>query len=307
MDIPELNSMKKFEILALVGEGSYGMVFKGRNIETKEIVALKKFKDSRDLEEALLELQMLQSLKHENIVEFKEAFRSKEELYIILEYIEKSMIDVLQQMPNGVPADKINNYSYQLIKAIDWCHKNNIVHRDLKPDNVLISENNTIKLCDFGLARKMSEISNVQNSYVATRWYRSPEIIVGAPYGKAADMWSVGCIIGELSDGKTLFPGKSHSDQLLAIQKVLGPLPTEQQIIFHKNPFFYGTSFPAVSSSNSLENRYQGVISSTLFDLLKNLLQLRPSERCLSEECLKHPVFCLQRLLGQLDRTVSRQ
>ncbi|ELK29217.1 Cyclin-dependent kinase-like 5 [Myotis davidii] len=220
---------------------------------------------------------MLRTLKQENIVELKEAFRRRGKLYLVFEYVEKNMLELLEEMPNGVPPEKVKSYIYQLIKAIHWCHKNDIVHRDIKPENLLISHNDVLKLCDFGFARNLSEGNNANyTEYVATRWYRSPELLLGAPYGKSVDMWSVGCILGELSDGQPLFPGESEIDQLFTIQKVLGPLPSEQMKLFYSNPRFHG---------------------------LRNLLKLDPAERYLTEQCLNHPAFQTQRLL---DRSPSR-
>ncbi|XP_069492949.1 cyclin-dependent kinase-like 5 isoform X2 [Ambystoma mexicanum] len=312
MKIPTLgNVMNKFEVLGVVGEGAYGVVLKCRHKETKEIVAIKKFKDSEENEEVkettLRELKMLRTLKQENIVELKEAFRRRGKLYLVFEYVEKNMLELLEEMPNGVPPDKAKNYIYQLIKAIHWCHKNDIVHRDIKPENLLISYNDILKLCDFGFARNLSEGSNANyTEYVATRWYRSPELLLGAPYGKAVDMWSVGCILGELSDGQPLFPGESEIDQLFTIQKVLGPLPSEQMKLFYSNPRFHGLRFPAANHPQSLERRYLGVISGVLLDLMKNLLKLNPSDRYLTEQSLNHPAFQTQRLLDRCGSSPSR-
>ncbi|KAM4699619.1 cyclin-dependent kinase-like 5 isoform 4-T5 [Discoglossus pictus] len=312
MKIPNLgNVMNKFEVLGVVGEGAYGVVLKCRHKETKEIVAIKKFKDSEENEEVkettLRELKMLRTLKQENIVELKEAFRRRGKLYLVFEYVEKNMLELLEEMPNGVPPEKVKNYIYQLIKAIHWCHKNDIVHRDIKPENLLISYNDILKLCDFGFARNLSEGSNANyTEYVATRWYRSPELLLGAPYGKAVDMWSVGCILGELSDGQPLFPGESEIDQLFTIQKVLGPLPSEQMKLFYSNPRFHGMRFPAVNHPQSLERRYLGIISSVLLDLMKNLLKLNPSDRYLTEQSLNHPAFQTQRLLDRGGSSPSR-
>ncbi|XP_053313301.1 cyclin-dependent kinase-like 5 isoform X4 [Spea bombifrons] len=312
MKIPNLgNVMNKFEVLGVVGEGAYGVVLKCRHKETKEIVAIKKFKDSEENEEVkettLRELKMLRTLKQENIVELKEAFRRRGKLYLVFEYVEKNMLELLEEMPNGVPPEKVKNYIYQLIKAIHWCHKNDIVHRDIKPENLLISYNDILKLCDFGFARNLSEGSNANyTEYVATRWYRSPELLLGAPYGKAVDMWSVGCILGELSDGQPLFPGESEIDQLFTIQKVLGPLPSEQMKLFYSNPRFHGMRFPAVNHPQSLERRYLGIISGVLLDLMKNLLKLNPSDRYLTEQSLNHPAFQTQRLLDRGGSSPSR-
>ncbi|KAJ7993587.1 hypothetical protein DPEC_G00273950 [Dallia pectoralis] len=288
--------MNKFEVLGIVGEGAYGVVLKCRHKETNEIVAIKKFKDSEENEEVkettLRELKMLRTLKQENIVELKEAFRRRGKLYLVFEYVEKNMLELLEELPNGAPSDKVRIYIHQLIKAIHWCHKNDIVHRDIKPENLLISSDDVLKLCDFGFARNLSEGNDANyTEYVATRWYRSPELLLGSPYGKAVDMWSIGCILGELSDGQPLFPGESEIDQLFTIQKVLGPLPPEQMKLFYNNPRFHGLRFPTVTNPTTLDRRYLGVIPGALLDLMKNLLLLSPTERFLTEQSLEHHTF----------------
>uniref|UniRef100_I3J522 Cyclin-dependent kinase-like 5 n=1 Tax=Oreochromis niloticus TaxID=8128 RepID=I3J522_ORENI len=298
MKIPDIGDvMNKFEVLGIVGEGKCGHL-----LDTNEIVAIKKFKDSEENEEVkettLRELKMLRTLKQENIVELKEAFRRRGKLYLVFEYVEKNMLELLEELPNGVPSEKARSYIFQLIKAIHWCHKHDIVHRDIKPENLLISSDDVLKLCDFGFARNLSEGTDANyTEYVATRWYRSPELLLGAPYGKAVDMWSVGCILGELSDGQPLFPGESEIDQLFTIQKVLGPLPPEQMKLFYNNPRFHGLRFPTVSHPQTLERRYLGIIDAALLDLLKNMLLLNPTERFLTEQSLNHHAFQTLRMV----------
>lgn len=177
--------MNKFEVLGIVGEGAYGVVLKCRHKETNELVAIKKFKDSEENEEVkettLRELKMLRTLKQENIVELKEAFRRRGKLYLVFEYVERNMLELLEEQPTGAPSDKVRSYIFQLIKAINWCHKNEIVHRDIKPENLLISSEDVLKLCDFGFARNLSEGTDANyTEYVATRWYRSPELLLGS-------------------------------------------------------------------------------------------------------------------------------
>ncbi|KAL4656503.1 cyclin-dependent kinase-like 5 isoform X1 [Arapaima gigas] len=286
--------MNKFEVLGIVGEGAYGVVLKCRHKETNEIVAIKKFKDSEENEEVkettLRELKMLRTLKQENIVELKEAFRRRGKLYLVFEYVEKNMLELLEEQPNGVPPEKVRSYIYQLIKAIHWCHKNDIVHRDIKPENLLISSDDVLKLCDFGFARNLSEGDNANYSeYVATRWYRSPELLLGAPYGKAVDMCSH--LEVELTDGIILLFGQGQGYCRTA-QDLFSH--TVEQGTVYCGPRLY--SFPTVSHPQTLERRYLGIIGGVMLDLMKNLLELNPTERFLTEQSLNHHAFQTQRV-----------
>ncbi|XP_041359760.1 cyclin-dependent kinase-like 5 isoform X2 [Gigantopelta aegis] len=296
--------MNKYDILGVVGEGAYGVVLKCRHKENGDMVAIKKFKDSEENEDVkrttLRELKMLRALKQENIVELREAFRRKGKLYLVFEYVEKNMLELLEDMPNGVELEKVRSYTFQLCKAIQWCHSNEIIHRDIKPENLLISKNGILKLCDFGFARNITGGNDgLYTDYVATRWYRSPELLLGAAYGKSVDIWAIGCILGELSDGQPLFPGESEIDQLFVIQKVIGPLPPDQMNMFYENPRFSGLKFPAVSTPETLVKRYQGILNSALIDFMEMTLQLDPPDRASIEDCLDHSCFETERLLNR--------
>ncbi|KAK2168699.1 hypothetical protein LSH36_15g20032 [Paralvinella palmiformis] len=213
----------------------------------------------------------------------------------------KNMLEVLEEQPNGVPLEKARSYVYQLCRAIQWCHCNDVIHRDIKPENLLIGKDDVLKLCDFGFARNLtnSDASGRYTDYVATRWYRSPELLLGSSYGKAVDIWSIGCILGELSDGQPLFPGESEIDQLYTIQKVLGPLPAYQLDIFYNNPRFNGLKFPSASKPQTLKKRYMGILSTVLLDFMKNTLILDPHNRYTIDECLNHEAFGTEQILDR--------
>eukprot|EP00033_Pygsuia_biforma_P003764 GCRY01004123.1.p1 GENE.GCRY01004123.1~~GCRY01004123.1.p1 ORF type:complete len:224 (+),score=30.29 GCRY01004123.1:252-923(+) len=192
--------MNKYDVIGVVGEGAYGVVLKCRNTETGEIIAIKKFKESEDDEivrkTTLREVKMLRTLKHQNIIGLREAFRRRGKLYLVFEYMEKNMLELIEDRPNGLgDTDVLRNYIWQLCCAIDCCHSNNIIHRDIKPENLLV-ENDVLKLCDFGFARSISKGRSDLSDYVATRWYRAPELLLGTTdYGKPVDMWAIGCIM----------------------------------------------------------------------------------------------------------------
>ena len=146
----------KYEVIGVVGEGAYGIVYKCKDRDTKEFVAIKKFKETEDeivKKTMRRELKMLQLLKHENVVEFKNAFKKKGNLFLVFEYVEKNLLELLQESPSGLEPSLIKKLIYQLCKAIKYLHDQNVIHRDIKPENLLINNDMLLKLCDFGFAR----------------------------------------------------------------------------------------------------------------------------------------------------------
>ena len=202
-------------------------------------------------------------------------------LYLVFEYIEKNMLEILEKNPSGLKPEMVQKYLYQLLKAIDYCHKHNIIHRDVKPENLLINSTETsLKLCDFGFARILPQNEGYMTDYVATRWYRAPELLLGTgDYDREVDCWAVGCIMGELTNGQPLFPGESELDQLYLIQKIIGPMTPDQYEAFAKNPRFLGFKFPNIEKPETLERHFIGKLSKTGLSLMKGLLILDPKER----------------------------
>ncbi|EGR27593.1 protein kinase domain protein [Ichthyophthirius multifiliis] len=156
-----------------------------------------------------------------------------------------------------------------------------ILHRDIKPENLLVNSKGDLKLCDFGFARPLPcKNREILTEYVATRWYRSPELLLNDPqYSFPIDIWAVGCIMGELIDGQPLFPGDSEIDQLYQIQKLLGPLTPDQNEMFAKNPRYVGMKFPEINKPETIERRYLGKLSPRALNFLKQLLKMDPKER----------------------------
>lgn len=135
---------------------------------------------------------------------------------MVFEYIEKNLLEILEENPNGLDQNEIKYYLYQVFKAIEYCHRNNVIHRDIKPENLLINpKKKELKICDFGFARVLNNKTSGGaglTDYVATRWYRAPELLLSNNYGKEVDIWAAGCILGEITDGEALFPGESEID-----------------------------------------------------------------------------------------------
>ena len=283
----------KYEVLGIVGEGAYGVVYKCRNKETNEYVAIKKFKETEDdivKKSMLRELKVLKILKHEYIVEFKEAFKRKGNLYLVFEYVEKTLLELLQQKPKGLDPELIRNIIFQLCKAIKHLHDLNIIHRDIKPENLLMDPNNKLKLCDFGFARSINKNKEQLTDYVATRWYRSPELLLGNGfYGPEMDYWAIGCIMGELADGEPLFPGEDEVDQIICIMKILGKLTEEQITAFNKTQRFNGVKLPDISKPETLEKRYSGKLNKTAINFMKLLLHPDPNQRLKGDLIFQHP------------------
>lgn len=286
----------KYEVIGIVGEGAYGVVYKCKNKETGDFVAIKKFKEVEDelvKKTMSRELKVLQMLKHDNIVEYKEAFKRKGNLFLVFEYVEKNLLELLQEHPKGLEPSLIKKIIYQLCKAIKYLHAQNIVHRDIKPENLLVdSDTHKLKLCDFGFARTIKTNKEKLTDYVATRWYRAPELLItSGVYGPEVDFWAIGCIMGELTDGDALFPGDNEIDQLNIIQKVIGKFPEWQYEQFYNNPHFKRAKLDDVTKPETLERRYMGKLSKTAISFMKALLNPDPKVRLKSDDVFQHPYF----------------
>lgn len=287
--------MEKYENLGLVGEGSYGMVLKCRHKETGQLVAIKKFLESEDdkmvKKIALREVRMLKQLRHDHLVNLIEVFRRKKRLYLVFEFVDHTVLDELEKCPNGLDENTVRRILWQVLKGIEFCHVHNIIHRDVKPENILVSRSGVVKLCDFGFARTLAQPGESYTDYVATRWYRAPELLVGdTKYGKAVDIWAIGCLLSEMLTGEPLFPGDSDIDQLYHIVKCFGNLTPRHKEVFLRNPLFVGMRLPEVRETVPLEKKFNR-ISSFALELMKQSLRLDPDDRPTCTQLLKHEFF----------------
>ncbi|GMF39537.1 unnamed protein product [Phytophthora fragariaefolia] len=274
---------------------TYGVVLKCRHKVTGQIVAIKKFKESDDDEQvkktALREIKILKQLKHENIVSLLEVFRMKGKLYLVFEFVEKTILEEIERHPDGLDPLTLKKLMWQLVRAINFCHQHNIIHRDIKPENLLVSRNGVLKLCDFGFARPLASAGAKYTEYVSTRWYRAPELLVGdVSYGKGVDVWSIGCMFAEIATGLPLFPGDSDIDQLYHIIRCLGRITSRQQELFRKNALYVGVKLPQATDLEPLEARFP-TMDKTSLDFIRQTIIDEPLDRWTCAELLKHPFF----------------
>ncbi|KAF7256574.1 hypothetical protein EG68_06665 [Paragonimus skrjabini miyazakii] len=228
----QLTPMDRYEKLTRIGEGAYGVVFKCRHRDTGDIVAIKKFTDSEEdpviHRIAMREIRTLKQLKHPNLINLIEVFKRKRRLHLVFQYVDHTLLHELEQHTNGLDRLQIRKLTWQLLQAVYFCHAHNCIHRDVKPENILITKTGQLKLCDFGFARLLTGPGDEYTDYVATRWYRAPELLVGdTQYGPPVDVWAIGCVVAEMMTGMPLWPGRSDLDQLHLITRTLGTFPVD--------------------------------------------------------------------------------
>nr|XP_033492260.1 mitogen-activated protein kinase 15 isoform X1 [Epinephelus lanceolatus] len=291
----------KYEIKKRLGKGAYGIVWKAIDRQTGDIVAVKKifdaFRNRTDAQRTFREIMFLQEFgDHPNIVKLLNVIRAQndKDIYLIFEYMDTDLHAVIKK--GTLLKDIHKRYvMYQLFKAIKYLHSGNVIHRDQKPSNVLLDTDCVVKLCDFGLARSLNQIQEDSGNpalteYVATRWYRAPEILLGsARYTKGVDMWSLGCILGEMLLGKALFPGTSTINQIEKIMSAI-PHPSPEDILAIKSE--YGSSViqrMLLKPQVPLEDLLQTSVPPDALDLLKGLLVFNPDKRLTAEQALQHP------------------
>ncbi|XP_055389865.1 extracellular signal-regulated kinase 2, partial [Condylostylus longicornis] len=298
---------RHFDIKKRLGKGAYGIVWKAIDRKSSNIVAVKKifdaFRNKTDAQRTFREIMFLKAFKnHPNVIQLYSIHKATNNLdiYLAFEYMESDLHNVIKG--GTILKDIHKRYvMYQLFNAIKYIHSGNVIHRDLKPSNVLIDSKCRCKIADFGLARSVSNrpmgetntsvdpTEPILTDYVATRWYRAPEILIASKrYTKGIDMWSLGCILGEMIRGKPLFPGSSTVNQ---IEKIVAALPE----INEKDIEAVGAGFGSVllnqqiSSENNLSiDELLAGSSEDAKNLVKLLLMLNPAQRLTAKEALSH-------------------
>ncbi|XP_032332652.1 cyclin-dependent kinase-like 3 isoform X7 [Camelus ferus] len=286
--------MEMYETLGKVGEGSYGTVMKCKHKDTGQIVAIKIFyeKPEKSVNKiAAREIKFLKQFHHENLVNLIEVFRQKRKIHLVFEFIDHTVLDELQHYCHGLESKRLRKYLFQILRAIEYLHNNNIIHRDIKPENILVSQSGITKLCDFGFARTLAAPGDVYTDYVATRWYRAPELVLkDTSYGKPVDIWALGCMIIEMATGNPYLPSSSDLDLLHKIVLKVGNLTPHLQSIFSKSPIFTGVVLPQVQHPKSPRKKYPK-LNGLLADIVHACLQIDPAERISSTDLLHHEYF----------------
>ncbi|TKY44793.1 Mitogen-activated protein kinase 9 [Spatholobus suberectus] len=312
----EYGEASRFEILEVIGKGSYGVVCSAFDTHTGEKVAIKKihdvFEHVSDATRILREIKLLRLLRHPDIVEVKHLMlppsrREFKDVYVVFELMESDLHQVIKANDDLTP-EHYQFFLYQLLRGLKFIHTANVFHRDLKPKNVLANADCKLKICDFGLARaSFNEAPSAifWTDYVATRWYRAPELCGSffSKYTPAIDIWSIGCIFAEMLTGKPLFPGKNVVHQLDLITDLLGTPPAETisrirnekarrylSSMRKKQPIPFSKKFPNADPLG--------------LHLLERLLAFDPKDRPAAEEALSYPYF---HGLSNVDREPSTQ
>uniref|UniRef100_A0A3Q2KSU1 Cyclin-dependent kinase 7 n=1 Tax=Equus caballus TaxID=9796 RepID=A0A3Q2KSU1_HORSE len=197
---------KRYEKLDFLGEGQFATVYKARDKNTNQIVAIKKIKLGHRSEAkdginrtALREIKLLQELSHPNIIGLLDAFGHKSNISLVFDFMETDLEVIIKDNSLVLTPSHIKAYMLMTLQGLEYLHQHWILHRDLKPNNLLLDENGVLKLADFGLAKSFGSPNRAYTHQVVTRWYRAPELLFGARmYGVGVDMWAVGCILAEL-------------------------------------------------------------------------------------------------------------
>ncbi|CAD7701429.1 unnamed protein product [Ostreobium quekettii] len=295
----------EYQYLHKISEGTYGIVYKGREKSTNRFVALKRIKQDKAKDgfplTSLREINILTCLKHPNIVNVSEVVVSgsggASSVFMVMEYLDHDLKRVSEMQRHRFTISQVKCIMQQLLSGLAYLHENWVIHRDLKFSNILYNNKGEVKICDFGLARQYGSPLQKYTQVVVTLWYRAPELLLGVDkYSTAIDMWSMGCVMGELLKGKPLFDGKSELGQLDKIIKIMGSpseenwpghkqLPNYPKVALGKEPCRLREMFPITSFTGGPTLTDKG------FDLLSKLLAYDPEQRISAHDALNHPWF----------------
>ncbi|KAK4153675.1 hypothetical protein C8A00DRAFT_15095 [Chaetomidium leptoderma] len=295
-------SVENYDKLNDIEEGAYGWVSRAKELSTGKVVALKRLKiDPKDRGglpvTGLREIQILKDCDHRNVVKLREVVvgddTSKiENIFLVLEFLEHDLKSILEDMPEPFLASEVKTLLQQLASGVAYLHDNWILHRDLKTSNLLLNNRGQLKIADFGMARYVGDPPPKLTQLVVTLWYRAPELLLGATrYGAAVDMWSTGCIFGELLTREPLLQGRNEVDELTKIFELCG-VPTEETWpSFRRLPNARGLRLPAQTSGGSAIRARFPLLTAAGVALFNSLLALDPDKRPTAKEMLAHEYF----------------
>lgn len=295
---------KKYRLIKPIGHGAYGVVCSAENVATRSKVAIKKvtkaFTNAIETKRTLREIRLLRQFNHSNILQVYDIMRpnsyeSFDDIYIVSELMNTDLHQIVVS-PQHLSEEHVQYFLYQTLRGLKYMHSSGVLHRDLKPSNLLLNANCDLKICDFGLARHADPSDSDQGfltEYVATRWYRAPEIMLSwKRYTKAIDVWSVGCILAELLGRKPLFPGRNYMHQLHLIIDILGtPKRSDTDYIASSKAKTYIRSLP-VKQGVPFKKLFPNASPQAL-DLLRGMLSFSPEKRLTVDQCLAHPYLAL--------------
>ncbi|QLL33954.1 hypothetical protein HG536_0F02790 [Torulaspora globosa] len=302
-DIPS-----QYQLQALVGEGAYGTVCSAIHKPTGIRVAIKKiqpFSKAMFVTRTLREIKLLRYFHdHENIISILDKIKpttidKMNAVYLVQELMETDLQRIINnRAASPLSDDHIQYFTYQILRALKSIHSAQVIHRDLKPSNLLLNSNCDLKVCDFGLSRCLASSSDSRETlvgfmteYVATRWYRAPEIMLTfQEYTTAIDIWSCGCILAELVSGKPLFPGRDYHHQLWLILEVTGtPSYEDVECIKSTRAKEYIANLPTKHKMPWEIALGRQHLDPQMVDLLDKMLTFNPNKRISAAEALSHP------------------
>ncbi|KAL9105267.1 MAG: hypothetical protein Q9227_009526 [Pyrenula ochraceoflavens] len=298
--------VEDFDRLNDIEEGSYGWVARAKEKATGEVVALKKLKMDYANDgfpvTGLREIQTLMACQHANIVRLREIVMGStlKDVYLVMDFLEHDLKTLLEDMQEPFLPSEIKTLMQQIVSATAYLHSQWILHRDLKTSNLLMNNRGEIKLADFGMARYTGNPPPNLTQLVVTLWYRSPELLLGAErYGPEIDVWSIGCIFGELLTKDPLFQGKNEVDQLSKIFALMGNPSRQTWPNFSSLPNAKAIR-PLLNSPNNNNNNNNAhgpspskfpYLTQSGFRLLTSMLSLNPDDRPQTAEISQHPYF----------------
>lgn len=276
----------------ILGEGTYGVVYKAIDTKTNQTVAIKKIRLGKQKEgvnfTALREIKLLKELKHPNIIELIDVFPHKENLHLVFEFMESDLEAVIRDKNIVLSPADIKSYIQMTLKALAFCHKKWILHRDMKPNNLLIGADGQLKLGDFGLARIFGSPDRRFTHQVFARWYRAPELLFGTKqYGAAVDVWGAACVFAELLLRRPFLPGSSDIDQLGKIFAQFGTPKVSQwpDMIYLPDYMEFGYADP-----KGMRTLFP-MASDDALDLLSKMFTYDPKARITAQQALEHRYF----------------